>query len=38
MLATADAHDLYRRYGFEDLPDPELYLVRRVPAKVLYAG
>ena len=38
MLATADAHDLYRRYGFEDLPDPEVYLVRRVPAEVLYAG
>lgn len=38
MLATADAHDLYRRYGFEDLPDPELYLVRRVPAELLYAG
>ena len=38
MLATADAHDLYRRYGFGDLTDPELYLVRRVPAELLYAG
>lgn len=38
MLATADAHDLYRRYGFEDLQDPESYLVRRVPTGALYSG
>jgi hypothetical protein len=37
MLATADAHELYRRYGFEDLTDPEIYLVRRTPPEVLYA-
>ena len=29
MLATADAHDLYRSYGFEELDDPGRYLVRR---------
>ena len=29
MLATQDAHDLYRSYGFEDLDDPGRYLVRR---------
>ena len=29
MLATADAHDLYRGYGFEELDDPGRYLVRR---------
>ena len=38
MLATADAHDLYRRYGFEDLQDPESYLVRRASTEVLYTG
>ncbi|HEU4542061.1 MAG TPA: GNAT family N-acetyltransferase [Jiangellaceae bacterium] len=38
MLATADAHELYRSYGFEDLADPESYLVRRVPPEVLYSG
>jgi GNAT superfamily N-acetyltransferase len=29
MLATKDAHELYRSYGFEDLDDPGRYLVRR---------
>lgn len=28
MLATADAHELYRRFGFDDLPDPARFLVR----------
>ncbi len=27
MLATADAHDIYTRYGFRPLPDPELFMV-----------
>jgi GNAT superfamily N-acetyltransferase len=38
MLATADAHDLYRRYGFEDLSDPGRYLVRRADPGQLYGG
>ena len=29
MLATKDAHDLYRNYGFEELDDPRRYLMRR---------
>lgn len=36
LLATADAHELYRSYGFKDLEDPSRFLgVRRDPA-VLY--
>ena len=38
MLATADAHDLYRGYGFEDLDEPERYLVRRTDPRELYGG
>jgi GNAT superfamily N-acetyltransferase len=35
MLATADAHGLYRSYGFEDLPDPSVFLgVARSPAEL----
>ncbi|GLU89315.1 GNAT family N-acetyltransferase [Agromyces sp. NBRC 114283] len=30
LLATSDAHGLYRQYGFVDLPEPAKYLVRRV--------
>jgi GNAT superfamily N-acetyltransferase len=26
MLATADAHDLYRRFGFESLAEPERWM------------
>ncbi|WP_019946220.1 GNAT family N-acetyltransferase [Hymenobacter aerophilus] len=26
MLATLDAHSLYRRFGFQDLPNPERFL------------
>jgi GNAT superfamily N-acetyltransferase len=29
MLATKDAHDLYRGYGFEKLDDPGRYMLRR---------
>jgi hypothetical protein len=36
MLAPADAHDLYRSYGFTDVADPECYLERAVPATELY--
>jgi GNAT superfamily N-acetyltransferase len=28
MLATADAHDVYARFGFVPLPDPERWMVR----------
>jgi hypothetical protein len=29
VLATQDAHELYRRYGdFETLPNPERWMVR----------
>ncbi len=38
MLATADAHELYRSYGFTDLDDPDIYLVRRTAPEVLYAA
>jgi GNAT superfamily N-acetyltransferase len=38
MLATADAHSLYRSYGFEDLPNPGRFLVVQQPAAVLYAA
>ena len=27
MLATADAHDIYTRYGFRPLPNPERFMV-----------
>lgn len=30
MLATADAHDLYREFGFEVPEDPERLMARRV--------
>ncbi|MCM3655917.1 GNAT family N-acetyltransferase [Agromyces mediolanus] len=33
MLATSDAHGLYRQYGFADLPEPAKYLVRRAEAR-----
>jgi len=38
MLATADAHELYRSYGFTDLDDPSRYLVRRVAPLELYGA
>jgi hydroxymethylbilane synthase len=31
MLATADAHGLYRQFGFTDLPEPSRYLTRGNP-------
>ena len=38
MLATADAHELYRRFGLTELDDPELYLVRRQAPSDLYGA
>lgn len=32
VLATADAHDLYRRAGFEILERPDRWMIRRRPA------
>ncbi len=32
VLATKDAHELYRRYGFEELKKPERWMERRDPA------
>ncbi|QNE18952.1 GNAT family N-acetyltransferase [Kribbella qitaiheensis] len=37
MLATADAHGLYRSYGFEGLADPSRFLVAQRAAADLYA-
>ncbi len=31
VLATADAHDLYRRFGFEILERPDRWMIRRHP-------
>lgn len=28
LLGTKDAHELYRRYGFQSLPEPETIMVR----------
>jgi len=32
VLATKDAHELYRRYGFTELKKPERWMERRDPA------
>jgi GNAT superfamily N-acetyltransferase len=37
LLATADAHTLYRSYGFDDLPNPGRFLAIQQPATTLYA-
>lgn len=29
MLATADAHELYRKYGFEEISNPKIIMSRR---------
>jgi GNAT superfamily N-acetyltransferase len=35
MLSTADAHDLYRNYGFGEPADPSrIMLIRKEPAEV----
>ncbi|MEU0096750.1 GNAT family N-acetyltransferase [Kribbella sp. NPDC006257] len=36
MLATADAHDLYRSYGFQDLPNPARFLAVHQTPTTLY--
>lgn len=36
MLATADAHELYRSYGFAELEDPSRMMVIRRDAAELY--
>ena len=36
MLATADAHDLYRQHGFTALARPERFMERREP--IAYGG
>jgi GNAT superfamily N-acetyltransferase len=36
MLATADAHGLYRAYGFDDLADPSRFLAVQQDAASLY--
>ena len=28
LLATRDAHELYARFGFEPLPEPDMFMVR----------
>jgi GNAT superfamily N-acetyltransferase len=38
MLATADAHGLYRSYGFNDVADPSHLLVRQLDAATLYGA
>ena len=38
MLATADAHGLYRSYGFTDLADPSRYLVAQRKPEELYGN
>lgn len=38
MLATADAHELYRSYGFTDLADPSTYLVTQRKPEALYGN
>ena len=36
ILATADAHDLYRRHGFEPLADPGIYMAIDIPPAEAY--
>ena len=36
ILATADAHELYRSYGFVEPPNPERLMVRQVALEELY--
>jgi len=31
LLATRDAHDLYRKVGFSELPEPSRFMVRQQP-------
>lgn len=36
MLATADAHELYRSYGFVEPPNPDRLMVRQTAPEELY--
>ena len=38
MLATADAHELYRSYGFTDLEDPSRMMIIHKDAAELYGS
>jgi N-acetylglutamate synthase-like GNAT family acetyltransferase len=38
MLATADAHELYRRFGFEGVTDPEKLMILARPSAQRGAG
>ncbi|MFI5690369.1 GNAT family N-acetyltransferase [Kribbella sp. NPDC051586] len=39
MLGTADAHELYRSYGFAELPDPgSMMIIRKDPADIYGRG
>jgi hypothetical protein len=29
MLATRDAHELYRRFGFQEIPEPSRFMTIR---------
>lgn len=31
LLATGDAHEVYRSFGFEPLPDPTMWMIRTPP-------
>lgn len=31
LLATGDAHEVYRSFGFEPLPDPSMWMIRTPP-------
>lgn len=33
MLATNDAHNLYSKFGFKQLENPEKYMLKRTPEK-----
>lgn len=35
LLATRDAHGLYKRYGFDPLPKPEIFMSKWVPEAYL---
>jgi GNAT superfamily N-acetyltransferase len=28
LLATRDAHDVYAQFGFEPLPNPEIFMIK----------
>lgn len=34
MLATRDAHELYRKVGFSELPEPSRFMIRQEPPPI----